>query len=230
MSNMRKELREKAVKLRIEHKKSYSAIARKLNVPKSTLSYWLSELPLSREEVSALRRAAWTRGEASRERFRDTMRAKKAESNSKVRARMEQRILPLSSRDMYIAGIVLYIGEGDKRNPYRIALANSDPLVIDFFTRWLITFWSVSRQRIKFGLHLYSNMNIAKERKFWQDALGFGRKSFYKDQVRKVKSGFSYGEGYRHGTCTVYVIGSEPKTRLSQAMHVLFENARVVQW
>lgn len=209
---------------------SYAAIARKLGVPKSTLSYWLRELPLEEEEVLAMRRTAWRRGEASREAFRATMRAKRNDEEAKIHKRIEESILPFTKRDMYIAGIMLYIGEGDKRNRYRIALANSDPEVLVFFTRWLIECWSIPREKIRFGLHLYTNMRIAEERKFWQDTLGFGRKSFYKDQVREVKDGFKYEDGDRHGTCTVYVIGSEPKTRLMQAMKVFLKHARVAQW
>lgn len=230
MFNMKKELRETAVKMRIEQRMSYSAIAAALKVSKSTLSCWLSELPFSSEEINRLRKEAWSRGEASRERYRNTMRMKKAAVDKDVRTHLASTMLPISERDMFIAGIVLYIGEGDKRNPYRVALANSDPLVVRFFAYWLTHFWDVPRSRIRFGLHLYSNMNIAKERKFWQDALGFDRKSFYKDQVRDVKSAFTYGDGARHGTCSVYVIGSEPKRKLLHAMKIFFDNARVAQW
>jgi len=118
---------------------------------------------------------------------------------------------------------MLYVGEGDKRNPNRIALANSDPLVVLFFTKWLLKFAAIPREKIRFGLHLYSTMDIAKERKFWQDTLGFERQSFYKDQVREVQTPFSYSEGNRHGTCTVYAIGSKPKTRIMQAIKVVQE-------
>jgi transposase-like protein len=230
MYNMKASLRERAISLRKEKRLSYSAIAKELEVPKSTLSYWLSALPLSEDEILRLRRVGWQKGEASRERFRNAMRSKKAKEDEVVYRKMERKILPMSARDFFIAGLMLYVGEGDKQNKYRVSLANSDPFVILLFTRWLTKFLQISKNQVRFGLHLYSNMNIAKERKFWQDALGFGRESFYKDQVRSVKTAFSYTDGNRHGTCTVYVIGSKSKTEIMQGIQVFVDNARVAQW
>ncbi len=218
---MKAKLREQAVHLRKNKRLSYTAIAKKLNVSKSTLSYWLSELPLSDSEISALRRKGWQKGEAAREKYRNTMREKKALEFQEVYKKQKKSIGPLTTRDALIGGLMLYVGEGDKRNPNRIALANSDPFVVVFFTRWLIKFMRIPRKKIRFGLHLYSNMNIANERNFWQDTLGFKRESFYKDQIRPVRTPFSYADGNRHGTCTVYVIGSKPKTEIMQAIQVL---------
>ena len=223
-------LREQAILLRKEKRLSYSAIVKKLKVPKSTLGYWLSELPLSEAEIKRLRQAGWQKGEAARERFRNTMRLKKARAVGDVYKQMEQKILPVSFRDLFVAGLMLYAGEGDKRNKYRISLANSDPFVLVFFTKWLMKFLRIPKEDFRFGLHLYSNMNIARERKFWQDTLGFGAESFYKDQVRTVSMAYSYSEGNRHGTCTVYVVGSKLKTEIMQAIKVLSDNARLAQW
>ena len=230
MFNMKSDLRERAIELRKKKRLSYGAIAKKLKVAKSTLSYWLSDLPLSHEEILKLRRSAWRRGEASRESYRNTMRHKRDLADEAIYKAQREKVLPLSERDLYFSGLMLYVGEGDKRNRHRIALANSDPFVVSFFTKWLQKFLSISKKDIKFGLHLYANMNIAKERKFWQDTLGFERNSFYKDQIREVTTAFSYAEGSRHGTCTVYVIGSRPKTEIMQTIRVFADNALVVQW
>lgn len=77
IEHMKKELREKAVYMRVTQHMSYSAIAKELHVPKSTLSYWLRDYPLSEGQVLELRRKGWSKGEASRERYRNTMRTKK---------------------------------------------------------------------------------------------------------------------------------------------------------
>ena len=215
--------REKAIYLRKSKRLSYSEIGKRLKVPKSTLSYWLKDLPLSDSEIRALKKTSWKKGEASRELYRNSMRKRKELEIKKIYNEQKESILPLSDRDQFIAGLMLYVGEGDKRNPSRIGLANNDPVVISFFTQWLLKFADIPREKIRFGLHLYSNMNIAKERKFWQDTIGFGRLSFYKDQIREVRTAFSYNEGNRHGTCTVYVIGSKPKTFIIQAIKVVQE-------
>ena len=221
---MRSALREQAITLRKFQRMSYSAIQKELKVPKSTLSYWLRDLPLREEEIRELRQISWKKGEAARERFRNTMRIKKGANTAAIYGRKRKEILPITDRDLLFAGLMLYVGEGDKRNPHRIALANADPQVIRLFTKWLQEILKIPREKIRFGLHLYSNMNIAKEVNFWQDTLGFEKESFYKNQVRPVNTPFSYTDGNRHGTCTVYVIGSKPKTELMQMIQVVFDN------
>lgn len=130
---MRTELREKAIKLRIEKRLSYNAIQIKPGVPKSTLSYWLKEHPLNEDEILKLRRKAWLKGEASRERFRNTMRIKRECLEKDVYEKQRERMANLNDKSFFVAGLMLYLGEGDKKSQVRIGLANTDPAVIQFF-------------------------------------------------------------------------------------------------
>ena len=81
---MKSAQREKAIELRLTQKLGYGAIAKQVKVSKSTLSRWLEDLPLTEERVLELRREAWGRGEARRERFRQTMRAKRDERERQI--------------------------------------------------------------------------------------------------------------------------------------------------
>jgi len=96
-------LRERAIQLRKSERLSYSEIVRRLKVPKSTLSYWLKDLPLSDEEIRALRRVSWKKGETSRELYRNSMKEKKESEAKRVYDEQRRHILPLSDRDQLIA-------------------------------------------------------------------------------------------------------------------------------
>lgn len=74
---MNSQLREQAINLRITEELSYGEIRKRLGVPKSTLSYWLREFPLSEEKILELRRQGWKKNEAKIERFRNAMRKKR---------------------------------------------------------------------------------------------------------------------------------------------------------
>jgi DNA-binding transcriptional ArsR family regulator len=67
---MKSAQREKAIELRLVQKLGYGEIAKQVKVSKSTLSRWLEDLPLSDERMLELRRNAWSKGEAKREKFR----------------------------------------------------------------------------------------------------------------------------------------------------------------
>lgn len=50
---MNSQLREQVIKLRTEKELSYAEIRKRLGVPKSTLSYWLREFPLTEEKLKS---------------------------------------------------------------------------------------------------------------------------------------------------------------------------------
>ena len=202
----------------------YTAIRKLVKVSKGTLSLWLKDLPLSDKRILELRREAWSRGIASRELFRQTMQKKREARELAVYKKQKKRLARLSQQTLYVAGLMLYLAEGGKQDPYSICLANTDPQIIQFFTWWMENFFHVSRRQMKAQLHLYESMNISKEKTFWCRALGFTRKQFYKDQVRKLRpSSFSYSESYRHGTCQVYLHSSKQKMELMLSIRAFFD-------
>ena len=221
---MNSQLREQAIKLRAEKDLSYTEIRKRLGVPKSTLSYWLREFPLSEERILELRRQGWKKGEASRERFRATMRKKKEFKNREIYSKYQKRFAKISRKSFFIAGLTLYLAEGGKLNYTQISLANTDIRIIKFFIRWMVNFLDVVKENIKVQLHLYENMDIGKERKFWQEGLDLPENQFYKPEIRKLKkASFSYKESFRHGTCSIYLLGVEKKREVMMAIQALLD-------
>ena len=207
--------RERAITLRLKERLGYGEIAKRLNVPKSTLSYWLKDLPLSPERVTELRRQAWSRGEASREQFRQTMRAKRATKEKLLYQTIQKQFKKVSRQSYFVAGLMLYLAEGEKKSREAISLANTDPAIISFFIRWCQEFLAVPIEKMHAQLHLYETMDITRERTFWISQTGLKRSQLYKDQVRPLRPGsFTYSEGFRHGTCQLRMYGVKEKTRL----------------
>lgn len=222
---MKTELRQKAIEMRVKEEASYSEIKKKLGVPKSTLSYWLREYPLSDERIYELRKKGWGKGEASREKYRNAMRKKKEVKRKCVYQKQKQRLSNLSEDSLYIAGLMLYSAEGGKKDLYRITLANTDPAIILFFIKWLDMFFDINIIKLRFQLHLYENMNISKEEKFWSDILGnMGKSQFYKTQIRVLKKGsFTYEGSHRHGTCSIFVSSGEKKMELMESIRAFYD-------
>lgn len=207
--------RSKAIELRIKHKLGYGAIAKRIKVSKSTLSYWLRDLPLTDERILELQREAWGRGQASRELFLKTMREKRKAREQIVYLEQKKKLGRLTEQALFVAGLMLYLAEGSKKNPYSICFSNTDPEIIKFFVWWMEHFMSISRSKMKGQLHLYASMDLKAEKSFWARELGFKQAQFYKDQIRKLRpASFSYAESYRHGTCQVYSHGWKQKAEL----------------
>ncbi len=179
--------REKALVLRNKQQMSYSQIKKILGISKSTLSYWLRDYPLSEKKIKELQYQGWKKGEASRERFRNTMIQKRKERLKNTYEKQKKLILPLSKREIFIAGLFLYWGGGGtKSRNDSLEIANSDPSVIKFFIYWLIKILLVSKDKIKIQLHLYSDMNIDKEMRYWSKELKIPIKQFHRSYVKKL--------------------------------------------
>lgn len=212
-------LRRKALELRLKKELSYGEIKKQLGVSKSTLNYWLKDFPLTDKRILELQRLGWQKGGAARERFRNTMRKKREEKERQIYDKYSTRFSKISKEALFVAGLMLYQGEGNKRDPYRIVLSNTDSKLIVFFIKWLGQFWGVVKKHLKIQLHLYDNMDIPKEINFWKSESKLLNSQFYKSIIRKMKkNSFSYKESFRHGTCQISFSGGEKKRELMMAI------------
>jgi transcriptional regulator with XRE-family HTH domain len=221
---MKSAQRELAIELRLTHKLGYKAIAERVKVSKSTLSRWLEDLPLTDERVLELRREAWSRGEAGREKFRETMRAKRDKREHEIYLKQKKKLSRISNQSLFISGLMLYASEGDKKSRAEIAFSNTDSVMVLFFARWLEEFLGIERSRLRIQLHLYENMNVHAEEVFWKKQLGMKQSQLCKSQIRPLRPGkFSYREPFRHGTCKLYIGGVLKKAELMLSIRAFFD-------
>lgn len=179
---------------------SYSQIKDALKVSKSTLSLWLRDIPLSDSRMKELRDNSAIRIEH----FRATMKGKKDARLAEVYRQASKKIGKLSQRELFIAGLFLYWGEGGKTTTTTTTISNTDPAVLRFFIEWLLSL-GVAKERIRAKIHLYKDMDVEMETKYWARTLGIKSKNFRKPYIKdSTRSGLSYSQKFTHGTCNVY--------------------------
>ena len=198
------QLRQRAILLR-KQGKTYSEIRRELRVAKSTLSDWLSKYPLTPEQLVLLSKTISTNKDIARERYRITMRLRREARLQKAYEEQKKSILPLSKKELLIAGLFLYWGEGQKRLPGYIGISNTDPKIVKFSLFWLIEALMVPKGKIRIQLHLYNDMNIEEEVKYWNNELNISESQFNNPYIKtSMREGLTY-KGFGHGTCTLMV-------------------------
>ena len=216
---MSSQIKTKALKLR-EKGMSYSAIKEKLGVSKSTLSYWLREMPLSREQINALRAHSPKRIE----RFRATMQTKRDTRLVEVYKKVSSDLGVLSKRELLIAGFFLYWGEGGKTKTYAITFSNTDPSMIRFYLSW-IGILGIPRSKVKVRLHFYTDMNIKKETEFWVKETKIKGDQFKKPYIKQSSlSNLSY-RGFGHGTCNIIVDDRDASEYVLQGLKYIASGA-----
>ncbi len=179
---------------------SYSQIKESLKVSKSTLSAWLSPYPLSAERIRELR----TDNQQRIERCRNTKLQKRNARLASVYETVKNEIGTLSKREIHIAGLFLYWGEGDKSGKV-FSISNTDPGVMRFFVSWARSI-GVPEDKLVVILHLYADMDEAAAKSYWSNELRIPLKNF-KKPYRKTSTltGLTYKNGFGHGTCMVRV-------------------------
>lgn len=190
----------KAIKLR-KAGYSYTQIKELVGVGKGTLSTWLRDYPISEKRIRELR--DWNQQRI--ENYRKTRERNRNALLKLVYDAEQKKILPLSDRDLFIGGLFLYLGEGSKTQSATVQVTNTDPAIIRAFLAWL-RLLGIRRNKIVFRLHLYKDMNIKDETRFWRKNLGASRLQFKKPYIKDSSlSGLSYKNGVGHGTCNAIV-------------------------
>ena len=195
-------LREKAIQLRLQGK-TYGQIKRELGLAKSTLSDWLRNLPLDQEQIKLLAKNKELAKDIRIEIFRTTFKNKRLKKLKSVLEKQSKELLPLSKKELFLAGIFLYWGEGDKKHG-RISISNTDPRVVKFSLYWMIKILKIPKNVIKANLHLYKDMNVQEAIEFWSQELNLPKEQFRKPYIKKTnREGLTY-KSFGHGTCRLY--------------------------
>ncbi len=214
----RRKDREKARSLRARGK-SYSEIKEVLGISKSTLSGWLGDMPLAPEQIRLLRDLNPRRIEN----FRATMRKKREMRLQSAYTQAREDIGKLSKRELFIAGLFLYWGEGLKAQRGTVGISNTDPVVILAFLDWLKTM-KISKDKLRVRLHLYKDMNIGQETRYWSKSLSIPIAQFRKPYVKdSFLSGLTYKTGHGHGTCNLLFVNIPMWEYITMALRYIRE-------
>ena len=186
-----------AVKMRRQGK-SYSEIHGVLRIPKATLSDWFSGADWSRDIRKKLTTAADI---VSTERIRklDQIRGehlKKVYKEARREARKE--FVELKYNPLFIAGLMLYGGEGDKRTRGQVRLCNTDPELVRLFVLFLKKVCQIPVEKIKGSVLIYPDLDADECTDYWSAKSGIPRNNFQKCvtiQGRHKKRKLSHGVG-----------------------------------
>lgn len=212
--------RRKAIELR-QQGATYSDIRVKLNISKSTLSGWLRSYPLTRKQITFLEKNRKRNKKLAIERFRSTMRMKREKRLSILFKQEKKKWISLNQRELELAGIFLYWGEGNKRLDGPISLNNTDPDVLKFTLYWLKNSLKIPKHKIRIHLHLYSDMDAESEVKYWSRELDVPSTQFTKPYIKLSKRSDIDQKGYGHGTCAVAVSNVRLKERIMMDIKVI---------
>ena len=155
-------LREKARRLRRERKLTIDQLAECLALPRTTIYYWVRDLPIPRKTLadwpeSAARRAG---NRAMQKKYRLMREAAYAEGRATFAA--------LGRHPTFRDFVNLYIAEGYKRDRNSVSLANSDPAVIYLASKWIHL---LTNNRVGYCVQYHRDQDPMALQRFWASLL-----------------------------------------------------------
>jgi hypothetical protein len=142
--------------LRVRKKLSLDEIAERLALPKTTIWYWVRDLPLARP-----RRENPHKGNLAMQR---KYRLLRQEAYARGVREFVQLALDPTFRDF----ICMYIGEGYKRDRNCVSLNNSDPAVVKLAARWIRQF---AVNPVTYRLQYHADQDVGSLCAFWAGQL-----------------------------------------------------------
>jgi len=203
-------VREKARELRIKKKLSLLEIAERLALPKTTVYYWIRDLPdpgvKHRDTPGRARARARARAKGNRR-----MVSKYKRLREEAYARGWEEFPELSLEPTFRDFVCMYIGEGYKRDRNVVSLGNSDPRVVRLADSWIRRF---SRNKVTYSFQYHADQDPDYLVRFWSFGLGVDPKLIARQ--RKSNSGQLSGRTWRskHGVLTVRASDTALRARL----------------
>ncbi|MFZ2188291.1 MAG: hypothetical protein WAV73_01880 [Candidatus Moraniibacteriota bacterium] len=193
-------------------KKGYSIkdIAKELEVSKSSVSVWCSDIILSVAQIKKLHVKMVRGGYEGRMKGALSQKNRKLQKIEQYIEKGRKEIVALKKRELLIAGLALYWGEGSKRDP-RVRFYNSDQLIVKFAMRWFREALHIPNER--FAMHVAIN-EIHKERlrevdRYWSNITGVSVKQFRKPILIKTENKKVYENHFQHyGTLCIRIAKS----------------------
>jgi hypothetical protein len=128
-------------------KRSIKSIAKQLSVSVSSVSLWCRDIQLSPEEKNELFNKGYFAGTKAR---LQAIQARKERLNGLIKKIHDESILEvgtLTERELFIAGIALYWGEGFKKDKL-VGLASMSPYIARFYIKWLQICFDIPKEKL----------------------------------------------------------------------------------
>jgi len=189
----------RARELRTQKRLSLDEIAERLALPKTTVYYWIKDLPLGRER----RENPWVGSRRQSEKHRLLREAAYAQGAEEYETLIE---LP-TFRDF----VALYIAEGYKRNRNCVSIANSDERIIAMAAGWLA---ALTARPLTYSIQYHADQDLDELRSFWGRVLGIDGSVI--SMQRKSNSNQLKGRTWRsrYGVLSVRVADTYLRSRL----------------
>jgi hypothetical protein len=201
-------LRQMARSLRVEQQLTVDELTARLALPRSTIYYWVRDLPLQ-----GLDRRHEPRTRAST----------RVDSHAAYEEALES-FDELAAQPTFRDFVCVYLVQGEQGDRSRVALTNSDPAVIRLASRWIRR---LTDRALSLSLQYRGDQSLGELRRFWSETVGADPRAIRARGSRSSQgSQHEPASSFPYGLLTVTVEDSLLRARLQGWMHRARESWR----
>jgi hypothetical protein len=218
--------REKAQALR---RKGYSIgeIVKQIKEPKSTVSYWCKNIPLTDKQIANIQARHKTKSIQTLLAYSEKKRNKRLQKETKIFELGKKDIEKFHKRELFFLGLGLYWGEGYKYPHAEFGFTNSDPEMILVYISWLKEVLGVNSNSLvcRISINAEHKYRIGEVEKFWIKTTKLKKTQFTKVSYIQVKNKKVYKNSKKYyGTLRVKVRnGKDYKNRILGSIQAIIE-------
>lgn len=206
--------------------KSYSEISKKLGIPKSTLSSWFADKKWSQKIKLRLLKKQRSGGKDNLASANKARQKKKESRHARFRNEARNSFEQLKNNPLFLVGISIYWGEGEKANQGRVSVINTDPNLLKIVANFYRECLEIQEEKLRIALYIYDDIDENEAIKFWSKELNVPRKQFIKTQVLKSRSKRTRRRS-KYGICNLYFSNTELSIKIREWISLLSRDARV---
>lgn len=167
----------------LAERKSVSEIAQEFGCSENGINYWIHKFGIKKRSISE---AIYIKHNPKGDPFKF--------------------IFPrnINEAKLFGLGLGLYWGEGTKANKNSVRIGNSDPLLLKRFIEFLVKFFCIKRDDLKFHLHTFSDIDLTEAQEYWMKQLDIKKEQFYKPLVTQSGKIGNCRKKSKYGVLTLY--------------------------
>ncbi|HCR35882.1 hypothetical protein A2130_04785 [Candidatus Woesebacteria bacterium GWC2_33_12] len=176
-----------AIKLR-KQGLSIKFIAKKINVSVSSVSTWVRDVVLTKDQFDKLAENARNPYYGNRLKYINKIKKLTNQKIDRLKKEGIKDVGSLSKRELFLVGVALYWGEGFKKDS-QVGFANSDPKMIKLFLKWLDKCfrYGVNDFSVRVTLNISHADRINEVQNYWSKEVEIPISNFRKPFYQNVK-------------------------------------------
>ena len=186
--------KERAIELR-RRGMSYRDIMREVKVAKSSISLWLKDLPLTKNEKTYLRKRLDSNISRGRIKAATANHRHKVERDEQIIKDAQKEFQKYKDDTLFHTGISLYWAEGAKRSN-AFQFVNSDADMMNVMLAWIERYTDFKRNELGYRLYIHKPYAHMEYEKVWARKLGIPASCFKRTIFKPTNLGYKKRPNY----------------------------------